>query len=97
MGTIPGREDNLMYRLNDGYNLDKKKTNSSINTTTYSMPSLFTGTTGNSLGIERSVSNALSILNGNHLSRQKSTYTLEEKILNDFYKPIIHLNGKYND
>jgi hypothetical protein len=89
MGKIPGREDNLMYRINDGNNLDKRScyTDSATEFLTGNLPSVFSDYAGRSVSFERSVSNAISILNFGSLSKDISSFTLEEKILNDFYKP----------
>ena len=65
MGKIPGREDNLMYRINDGYNLDKRSTytDSATEFVTGNLPSVFSDYAGRSVSFDRSVSNAISILN----------------------------------
>lgn len=87
MGQIPGREDNLMYRMTDGFNLDRTKAfqNESV---FYSKKELrpFCKANGNSTSLERSVQNAISSIN-NPLISKLSVRTLEEKILSDFYKP----------
>ena len=89
MDKIPGREDNLMYRITDGYNLDKRSSyiDSATDFMTGNLPSVFSDYEGRSVSFERSVSNAISILNFGSLNKDISALTLEEKILNDYYKP----------